>query len=419
MRLRPACAERWNLAIAAASLLPFSLVLAGLSARAAWAQETSAGNATESSPEGFADAAELAPRFGLRPTPATRLDPATGEEIAITSYVASSDGAEMVFVPGGPFPMGSEYAEIWDGSLVAGSFARESSSEAYVASEMPKHEVVLSPFFIDRCEVSNAQYERFLDWWEKSGRSREFSHPDEPLDFDHTPWQWKNGSFFDADRPVVGVSWLSAYKYARWAGKRLPTEAEWEKAARGRDSRRFPWGNDYDPRVCNTSDSCNLRTLPVRSLPGGQSPFGCYHMCGNAWEYVLDWHNRDFYRKSPARDPLFAPTSVEKMDKVVRGGCWNKYTHLHMGRVTARASQHLWQSYNLHYTVDPRDYLVTGFRCVVSPVDQVPPPQEPESWKRVFRNHPGARHADGVTVVPDNPVYKKAETPDPKEPEDG
>jgi formylglycine-generating enzyme required for sulfatase activity len=136
------------------------------------------------------------------------------------------------------------------------------------------YEAVVKPYFIDETEVSNAQFKRFLD---ATGYK-----PTHAMSFLK---QWPGGVMPAelADHPVVYVDLEDARAYARWAGKRLPTEPEWQLAAQGSDGRKWPWGNQADPARCNGSGG---RTMPVRSLPDGRSPFGCYHMAGNVWEWT-------------------------------------------------------------------------------------------------------------------------------------
>jgi formylglycine-generating enzyme required for sulfatase activity len=129
-------------------------------------------------------------------------------------------------------------------------------------------------FFIDECEVSNAEFRRFLDatGW-RPGHAHAFLR------------HWPDGEMPEAlaDHPVVWVDLEDARAYARWAGKRLPTEVEWQLAAQGTDGRKWPWGGEPDATRANAT---RRGTIPVRSLPDGRSPYGCYHMSGNVWEWT-------------------------------------------------------------------------------------------------------------------------------------
>ena len=187
----------------------------------------------------------------------------------------------MVRIPAGPFTMGSD---------------------EYGRDEEPAHQVFLDAYLVDQFEVTNRAYELFV---QKT---------------------WHRPAAFSADRalngdsqPVVGVNWFDAGKYCRWAGKRLCTEAEWEKAARGTDGRVFPWG-DAPP----TAGRLNFNglvghTVSVGSYPDGQSPHGLYDMSGNVWEWVSDWFRVDYYKTSPVRNP-HGPDSGGI--RVYRGGGW-------------------------------------------------------------------------------------------------
>jgi formylglycine-generating enzyme required for sulfatase activity len=220
-------------------------------------------------------------------------------------FLWKKDSSVMVRIPAGAFTMGSN-----DGD----------------ADEKPVHQPYVSEFFVDKYEVTNRQYKQFCD---ATGRTP----PSDP-DFAGMP------NYFTScpDYPVVNVSWEDASAYARWAGKRLPTEAEWEKAARGSDGRKYPWGNGApgSSRNGNFADEAAKRkysnwsivegyddgyvyTAPVGSFPSGASPYGCMDMAGNVWEWCNDWYSDKYYQSSANNDPQ-GPSSGS--DRVVRGGCW-------------------------------------------------------------------------------------------------
>jgi formylglycine-generating enzyme required for sulfatase activity len=207
--------------------------------------------------------------------------------------VQGKDGARMALVPAGPFLMGDPPAK----------------------GEKPARarKVVVKAFYVDRTEVTNAQYRAFLAWVKKHGDAT-VRHPRQPAGKDHTPRYWKpfrpkllrttgmarlqpfdDETFCGDTQPVVGVDWFDAYAYARWAGKRLPTEAEWEKAARGTDGRTWPWGNEWAFDRCNSGGyewkgekDGFIYVAPVGSYPKGASPCGCWDMAGNAWEWTAE-----------------------------------------------------------------------------------------------------------------------------------
>ena len=206
---------------------------------------------------------------------------AAGSASAQPQNIKGKDGGEMVLVPAGEFWMGSDD---W-------------------GPEKPKHRVYLDTFYIDKYEVTNALYKRFMD---AAGRA--------------TPAYWSDSKFNGSSQPVVGVSWDDADAYCKWAGKRLPTEAEWEKAARGTDGREYPWGNQWESFRANSSESKPGKTTPVGSYPEGVSPYGAHDMAGNASEWVADWYAEDYYKTSPARNPQ-GPGSGEYRGQ--HGGSWS------------------------------------------------------------------------------------------------
>jgi formylglycine-generating enzyme required for sulfatase activity len=203
------------------------------------------------------------------------------EEERQKAQIRDKDGAEMVSVPAGEFWMGSD-----DGD----------------ADEKPRRRVYLDAFRIDKYEVTNALYRRFID---ATGRA--------------TPQYWNDSKWNEAQQPVVGVSWNDAQAYCSWAGKRLPTEAEWEKAARGTDGRKYPWGEQWDASRANSDESKIGKTVAVGSYSSGVSPYGAHDLAGNVWEWVADWFDANYYSRAPGRNPK-GPGSGER--RVLRGGSW-------------------------------------------------------------------------------------------------
>jgi formylglycine-generating enzyme len=117
------------------------------------------------------------------------------------------------------------------------------------------------------------------------------------------PEYWNDVKYNARNQPVVGVTWHDAAAYCQWANKRLPTEAEWEKAARGTDGRIYPWGNQWDKARANTFDGGLRKPTSVGSYEGGKSPYGAYDMAGNVWEWVADWYDAKYYQASSSRNP--------------------------------------------------------------------------------------------------------------------
>jgi len=191
------------------------------------------------------------------------------------------DGSVLVLVPGGEFEMG-------DGK----------------DSDCPKHRVWLDAYYIGVYCVTNGQYARFV----REGRGRE---PDNE--------KWKDGAL--ANHPVVDVSWDDAEAYAKWAGCELPTEAQWEKAARGPGNLIYPWGNEWDEAKCrNNKNKGSEETAVVWEYAAGASGYGTYQQSGNVWEWCRDWYDEDYYKQAGAdRNPT---GSTSGSSRVCRGGSW-------------------------------------------------------------------------------------------------
>lgn len=227
------------------------------------------------------------------------------------------DGAEMILVPEGEFIFGISDQEL---QLL---YRSEAAINRYrnEFKELPKEKVFLPNFYIDKFPVTNKLYRRFI---EEAGYNKR------PRLIDSTIWG-------DPNHPVVGIDWEDAKAYAKWTGKRLPNEREWEKGARGTDERLFPWGNDLEETFCNCFESGLECTSEVGNFPRSASPYGVHDMAGNVWEMTTDkWDEESF---------------------AMRGGCY--LTYQRFCRVTAR-----WEPGSEELKKGPR-WL--GFRCVYMP----------------------------------------------------
>jgi iron(II)-dependent oxidoreductase len=215
---------------------------------------------------------------------------------------------DMVLIPEGEFFMGTSESAV---ERILETFP--DSKKSWVKDEQPAHRVYLKAFYIDRHEVTNREYKKFVD---ATGHRVPFVDEEWAEEYN-----WKSNTYppGKGDHPVVLVSWEDAQEYARWAGKRLPTEAEWEKAARGGlEDKLWPWGDEWAPEKVNTWESGIKGTQPVESYPPNQ--YGLYDMAGNVWEWCADWYASDFYQQSPSREPKGPDIGI---NKVVRGGSWS------------------------------------------------------------------------------------------------
>ncbi|HRQ25217.1 MAG TPA: SUMF1/EgtB/PvdO family nonheme iron enzyme, partial [Anaerolineales bacterium] len=196
-----------------------------------------------------------------------------------STMISEKDGMVMVFVPAGEFTMGSDAGD---------------------DDEKPVHQVYLDAFWMDQTEVTNAMYAKCVadDGCAPPSSSKSYTRD-----------SYYDNSEFD-DYPVIYVNWNQANAYCTWAGRSLPTEAQWEKAARGTDARAYPWGNTT-PNSALLNYNANIGdTSKVRSYESGASPYGAYDMAGNVWEWVADWYDENYYAYSPNRNPQ-GPSSGE------------------------------------------------------------------------------------------------------------
>lgn len=251
-----------------------------------------------------------------------------------------SDGAEIVLVPAGTFLMGTTEEDV-----TALLRQYRGLGRAPLRDEFPRHQVFVEAFYIDKYEVTNARFQQFVDATgyrseaERAGGGKiraQGNGKEKWESVSDASWRSPKGRGSTIvgleTHPVVQVTWKDAQAYCQWTGKRLPTEAEWEKAARGTDGRVYPWGNAPDhtrvnfcdrrcafPEHDKTADDAYAETAPVGSYEAGQSPYGVYDMAGNVWEWVADWYDTTYYQRSPERNPQ-GPTTGSQV--VIRGGSW-------------------------------------------------------------------------------------------------
>jgi formylglycine-generating enzyme required for sulfatase activity len=269
-------------------------------------------------PPGVDTPTPLLPTFTPTQEPPT---PTPALEIGST-MVSEKDGMEMVYVPAGEFLMGSTGGEGRD-------------------DEHPQHAVYLDAYWIDKTEVTVAQYQHCVE----TGTCLP-SRPDSNS---------RHCTIVDdakSNHPINCVSWSQAAAYCGWVDRRLPTEAEWEKAARGVDGRLFPWGNqEPNSTLLNYDTNVDSITTPVGQYPAGASPYGALDMAGNVHELVADWYDESYYRYSPRDNPQGPPNGEYS---VLRGGSWVNAS------IYVRAAARLWSGRDNAYDGG-------GFRCADSP----------------------------------------------------
>jgi formylglycine-generating enzyme required for sulfatase activity len=248
--------------------------------------------------------------------------------------IAAVDGMPQILIPAGAFTMGAADDD---------AFGR--------TAETPPHRVELDAYWIDRHEVTNAQYAQFLNRHAKGNRAKIYSYCDLGNPVCRIAWDAASGECVVTpgftEHPVCAVTWSGADAYARAVKRRLPTEAEWERAARGPQGWRYPWGNEWAPRRTNTRESGPGQPVPVGSIAGDRSAEGVWDLAGNVSEWVFDPWDEAMYQSSPTRNPVAAGSRYRSL---VRGGAWC-LTEWDC-RATSRRSQ-----------IDSAARRYSGFRC--------------------------------------------------------
>jgi serine/threonine-protein kinase len=321
-------------------------------------------------------------------TPTPTITPTPGAGVTRTR---EADGMTMVYVPEGRFEMGSTDAEI-DAVLrqCRESLGQGECDRGWYEDEYPSHSVSLDNFWIDRTEVTNIQYAVCVADGDCEPPSSDGSYTRESY--------YGNPAY--ADYPVLYVSWNDANAYCRWAGGRLPTEAEWEYAARGPEGFAYPWGDSAPNETLLNYAANEGDTTEVGSYPAGASWVGTLDMAGNVWEWVVDWYDEGYYAISPVENPM-GPEPTNR--KVLRGGGWS-YDALYV-----RAMERYW--------TDPGDSSTNiGFRCVAtattlslptstpSPSEDTPVPPSPtdslsSTTVPLVAGTTNTRQADGTIMV--------------------
>jgi formylglycine-generating enzyme required for sulfatase activity len=265
----------------------------------------------------------------------------------------------MVRVPAGEYQIGSTDTQV-DAALELCNWLGGNCDRGWLANEQPVHAVELGGFWFDRTEVTYAQFATFVNDW---GNQVEQAVAWLDVDDEDCRMEVRNGQFQPeggyADHPVLEVSWYGARAYCEWAGGRLPTETEWEVAARGPERPLFPWGDEYDATCLNQCDaSCILewgdasvddgyaRTSPVGSFAAGESWSGAWDLAGNVWEWCSDWYGP--YTPERQVNPGGPETGIFR---VLRGGAWSNDPNY--ARSAFRDGGVPWRTYHN-----------VGFRCV-------------------------------------------------------
>ena len=235
----------------------------------------------------------------------------------------------MALIPQGAFEMGSRKSlrELDPVSIFQ-------ADRHMLGPEDPAHEVILDAYYIDLHEATNADYKKYI----------------EATGFKTKPRYWNDPNFNQPNQPVVGTTWKESQAFCHWQNKRLPTEAEWEKASRGKRPIKYPWGNEAPDKTRLNFNNHIGKTTAVGSYPTGKSDYGVFDLSGNVAEWVQDWHFPEYYLFSPKENP---PGPERGHYKIIRGGNWKNNA----------------EDVNLTYrnaTVPKARSKTVGFRCAVS-----------------------------------------------------
>ena len=243
----------------------------------------------------------------------------------------------MVRIPGGEFIMGTDEIDEEDRAADFGIV------KTWFMDEQPAHPIRLNTFFIDKFEVTHAQYRAFV---QQTGR--------------RVPPDWTGGVYAAGmdQHPVIYVTWNDASAYCQWDGKRLPTEAEWERAAKGSDGNRYPWGNEFDETKANVNNQVGHSTV-IGQYEEGKSPYGVYDMTGNVWEWTTDWYKP--YPGNSQENDKFG----EKF-RVLRGNSWAGLGH-YSSEEEREIKAHFSRA-GYRFFMNQNGYVNdAGFRCAKDP----------------------------------------------------
>ena len=228
----------------------------------------------------------------------------------IPKRITGKDGTPMVLIPAGEFQMGNRWEDAAE---------NPNRGKGYFKDQQPIHTVYVDAFFMDIYEVTNEQYQKFLEAAKDWDHDWELSRYDKPYEVHKPDEFYDKPQYNQPNQPVVGLAWKSARDYCKWVGKRLPTEAEWEKAARGGlEGKRYPWGDSISPEQANYGHHVGKPT-PVGSYPPENS-YGLHDMMGNVSEWCADWYSPDYYQNSPYHNPPGASWGGAGDYRVARGG---------------------------------------------------------------------------------------------------